>query len=207
MFDHDDRVAQIAEVEYRLQQALVISLVQPCARFVEYVHDASQTGADLCRQTDPLPLPTGQGGRRTIQSQVSYSDFEHELQPGADLVQQFGGDDTTRALQRQGGEELLGLGDSHGTYLSDAMVGHGDSQSGLRQARATAVRAEHLSKQATVAAACQAVARLLQPPAADVHEAFEGLRVVEDASIAPLISELDFLFSRAVQDDLTCVFG
>src|SRR3546814_16649668 len=57
VLDDDHGVAEIAQPEQRLQQALVVALVQADARLVEHVHHAAQTGADLRRQADAPRFP------------------------------------------------------------------------------------------------------------------------------------------------------
>src|SRR5882724_10918872 len=42
VFDHDDRVAEIAQVDERVEQTLVVALVQSDRRLIENVHDADQ---------------------------------------------------------------------------------------------------------------------------------------------------------------------
>ena len=53
---HQHGVAQIAQRFQRLQQAVVIAMVQADRRLVEHVEHAAQLGADLRRQPDALAL-------------------------------------------------------------------------------------------------------------------------------------------------------
>jgi hypothetical protein len=47
VLDHDHGVAEVAQVQQRVQQPLVVALVQADGRLVEDVHHADQPGADL----------------------------------------------------------------------------------------------------------------------------------------------------------------
>ena len=60
VLDDDDRVAEVAEAMQRVEQALVVALVQPDRRLVEDVHDADQAGSDLAREADALGLAAGE---------------------------------------------------------------------------------------------------------------------------------------------------
>ena len=52
----------------RLDQPVVVPLVQPDRRLVEDVEDADQAGADLGGQPDALRLAAGERGRRPVEA-------------------------------------------------------------------------------------------------------------------------------------------
>ena len=56
MFDDNQRIAEVAQVLERREQAVVVALVQADARLVEDVEDALQARADLRREADALGL-------------------------------------------------------------------------------------------------------------------------------------------------------
>src|SRR3569833_2411582 len=60
VFDHDHGVAEAAQVFERVEQALIVALVQADRRLVEHVHHADQAGADLARKTNALRLAARQ---------------------------------------------------------------------------------------------------------------------------------------------------
>ncbi len=66
MFDHDQRIAALAQLRQRRQQDPVVARVQPDRRFVQHIAHALQIGAELRGQPDPLRLPTGQSGRGAV---------------------------------------------------------------------------------------------------------------------------------------------
>ena len=56
VLDDDQGVAEVLEPDQRLDQPVVVALVQADRRLVEDVEDADQAGADLGGQPDPLRL-------------------------------------------------------------------------------------------------------------------------------------------------------
>ena len=68
VFDHDDRVAEIAQIHQRVEQALIVALVQADRGLIENVHDADQSGADLTGEANSLRFAAGQGIGAAIQA-------------------------------------------------------------------------------------------------------------------------------------------
>ncbi len=71
VFDHDHRVAEVAQIDQRVEQALIVALVQADRRLIQYVHDADQPRADLTRETDALRLAAGQSVGAAIQGEIA----------------------------------------------------------------------------------------------------------------------------------------
>ncbi|CVG16775.1 Uncharacterised protein [Serratia marcescens] len=115
MLHHDHRVAEVAQVDQRFQQALVVALVQADRRLIQYVHHAHQAGADLAGQTDALRFAAGERLRRAGQRQVVQADVHQEFQAIADLFQHFFGDLGALAA------ELHVLEEGH--RMADAQIG------------------------------------------------------------------------------------
>ena len=70
VLDHDHRVAEVAQVAQRLQQPVVVALVQADRRLVQHVEHAGQPRADLRGQADALALAAGQRAAVAGQRQV-----------------------------------------------------------------------------------------------------------------------------------------
>ncbi len=68
VFHHDEGVAEIAQPQQRLDEALVVTLMETDGGLVEDVQHPDQTGADLGGETDALGLSPGQSGSRSGQS-------------------------------------------------------------------------------------------------------------------------------------------
>src|SRR5690606_21720854 len=63
VLDDDERIAQILELDERLDESTVVALVQTDARLVEHVEHAGQSRTDLGRQSDALRFAAAQGRR------------------------------------------------------------------------------------------------------------------------------------------------
>jgi hypothetical protein len=92
VLDHDQGVAEVAQPDQGLDQAVVVALVEPDGGLVEHVQHPGQAGADLGGQPDPLSLAAGQGGRGPVDAQVVEADVEQEPEPGVDLLEDPVGD-------------------------------------------------------------------------------------------------------------------
>ncbi len=121
VLDHDQRVAEVLEPDQRLDQPLVVALVQPDARLVEDVEHAHQPGADLGRQPDPLRLATGQRARGPVEREVVEADVEQEPEPLLDLLEHPLGDLALARRQVDVAEELGRLVDRHRADLGDVL--------------------------------------------------------------------------------------
>jgi hypothetical protein len=66
VFDHEHRVAQVAQLGERVEQPFVVARVQSDRRLVEHVEYAAQLRADLRGQADALSFAAGQRRRRTV---------------------------------------------------------------------------------------------------------------------------------------------
>ncbi len=85
------RVAEVAQTPERLEQAVVVPLVQADARLVEDVEHSDQPRADLGGQPDPLGLAAGEGARRAAQGQVVEADVAQEAEPVAHFLEDRAG--------------------------------------------------------------------------------------------------------------------
>ena len=61
VLDDDHRVAEVAHADHRLDEPVVVALVQADRRLVEDVEHADEARADLRRQPDALGLAAGEG--------------------------------------------------------------------------------------------------------------------------------------------------
>ena len=100
MFDDDKRIAEIPQMMQCPDQTLVITLMQSDGRFIQHIHHADQTGADLRGKTDTLRFAAGQRGRGTRQRQIIKTDIVQEAKTRLDLLEHLARD------QRRGAGEL-----------------------------------------------------------------------------------------------------
>jgi len=86
VLDDDHRIAQVAQVPERAEQAFVVALVQADGRFVEHIHHAGEAGADLRGQADALRLAAGEGIGGAVEREVIEADVVQEGQPRSDFL-------------------------------------------------------------------------------------------------------------------------
>ena len=82
VLDDEDGVAEVAQADERVDQPMVVALVQADRRLVEHVQHADQTRADLAGQPDALRLAAGQRAGRARQREVVEPDVEQEARCG-----------------------------------------------------------------------------------------------------------------------------
>ena len=86
VLDHDHGVAEVPQPLERVDQLLVVALVEPDRGLVEDVEDAHERRADLGREPDPLRLTAGERVGRPLERQVADPDAVEEPQPLGDLA-------------------------------------------------------------------------------------------------------------------------
>ena len=67
MFDHQQGITHVAQILQRLQQLLVVPLMQTDARLIQDVKDADETRADLSREPDALRFAARQSPGRPVE--------------------------------------------------------------------------------------------------------------------------------------------
>ena len=87
VLDDDQGVAEVLQPDQRLDQPVVVALVESDRRLVEDVEDADQPGPDLGREPDALRLTAGQRTAGPVEREVVETDVEQEVQPLLDLLQ------------------------------------------------------------------------------------------------------------------------
>ena len=92
VLDHDEGVAEVPELDERLDEPPVVPLVQADARLVEHVEHAREARADLGGQPDALRLAAAQRRRSTHEVEIAQAHLDEELQPQPDLAQHLCGD-------------------------------------------------------------------------------------------------------------------
>ncbi|MNK90822.1 hypothetical protein D3C87_1108900 [compost metagenome] len=101
---HQHRVADVAQMLERADQAVVIALVQADGWLIEHIHHAGQPGTDLGGQPDALGLAAGERVGAALQGQVIQPYVVQEVQPGGDFLDDLVGDLALGAVQVQGQE-------------------------------------------------------------------------------------------------------
>ena len=65
VLDDEHGVAEVAQPDQRVDEPLVVALVQADRRLVEHVQHADEPAADLAREPDALRLAAGERARRS----------------------------------------------------------------------------------------------------------------------------------------------
>ena len=86
MLDHHHRVAEVAEVKQGIQQALVVTLMKPDGGFVQDIHHADQSRADLRGEPDTLSFSARQCFGSAIQRQIFQADVDQKAQSLTDFA-------------------------------------------------------------------------------------------------------------------------
>jgi len=128
VLDDKNSVAKVAQANQRVDQALVVALVQPDRRFIEHVERSDKPAADLARKSDALRFPTGKSSSVARQGEIVEADVEQEPKPGVDLLRDALGDQPIALTEFEAGKELRRLGDRHLADLRDVLAVHRDSQ-------------------------------------------------------------------------------
>ena len=202
VLDDDHRVAEVAQAQHRVDEALVVALVQPDRRLVEHVEHAGEAAADLRREPDALRLAAGERARRAVEAEVVEADVEEEPEPLVDLLEDPLGDHPVALRQLELEEELARLADREVPDLGDVLAVDRDRERLGPEAVAVARGARHLAHVPLDLLARAVALRLgvaaLQPRD---HTLVAGV-VGALAAVAVLVLHEDLLGSPAVQDDL-----
>ena len=97
VLDDDDRVAEVAELLERGEEARVVALVQADRRLVEDVEHADEARADLRREPDALRFAAGERLGGAAEREVVEADVDEEAQALAHFLEDRTGDLRDRA--------------------------------------------------------------------------------------------------------------
>src|SRR4051794_32476495 len=92
MLDHQHGVAEAAQALERLEQAVVVLLVEADRGLVEDIEDAAEAGADLRSEADALTLAARQGAGRAVEVEIVEPDVVQETEALVDLLEDRLGD-------------------------------------------------------------------------------------------------------------------
>ena len=110
MLDHDDGVAEVAQVLQRGDKPLVVALMQADRGFVQDIKHAHKPRADLRGEANTLALAARERTRRTRQRQVAQPYVHQEAQALADLLHDGPCNALGLTRERKAAEERVGIG-------------------------------------------------------------------------------------------------
>ena len=203
VLDDDDGIAEIAQVDQRVEQALIVALMQADGGLVQDVHDADQPRADLAREADALRLAARERVGAAVEGEIAEPDVREEAQPIADLLDDLHGDLAAPARKLQRLEERHRPGDRERGDLGQALrldehVACGAVEPGAAAFGAgprRAVLGELLAHRGRFGLAVAAFEIL--------DDAFEGMSALDGAALAVEILEFDLLVVAAEQDQVS----
>ena len=92
VFDDEDGVAEVAESEQGLDEAVVVRRMQADGRLIADVEDADEAGTYLRREPDALGLAAAEGRGGAFEGEVVEADVVEEAKPRLDLLEGLRGD-------------------------------------------------------------------------------------------------------------------
>ncbi len=201
VLDHDQRVAEVLQPDERLDQPVVVALVQPDRRLVQDVEHADQAGPDLGREPDALRLAARQRRCRAVEGQVVQADVDEEAEPGVDLLQHPLADDLLARVEVEAVQPLGRLADRQRGDLGDRAAVDGDREDLGLEPGALARRARDLAHEPLVLLA-RVVALGLGVASLDPRHDALVVRVVRAVAAVPVAVADVHLLAGAVQDRL-----
>ena len=144
VLDLDDGVALVAQALERVDEAVVVALVQANGGLVQDVEHAHEAGADLRGQADALGLAAGERGRRAREREVVEAHVHEEAQALDDLPDDAPADELLALRELELAEELERVPAAHAAHVVDGLAAHRHGQDLGLEAGAVAGGAWHL---------------------------------------------------------------
>src|SRR5688500_3996860 len=119
MLDDEDGIAEIAQARKRVEEAIVVALVEANAWFVQDVEHADKAGADLRGEANALGFAAAERAAFAIQREIAETNVFQEAEAGADFANDFGGDLPFEIGELEGGEKFIGAFDRERTDVHD----------------------------------------------------------------------------------------
>ena len=145
---HDDRVAHVAQLLQRVDEPLVVALMQSDGRLVEDVEHIDQLATNLRGQSDALALTTRECGRLPVEREVIESHLQEEADPRPQLLDDLVGDAPLLVVEvlLHVVEPLGEVADVERRHLGDVLIPYLIGQALLLQSLALTLGAYRLGK-------------------------------------------------------------
>ena len=215
MLDHEHAIAHVAQALQRADQAIVVALVQADAGFIEHIHHARKARADLRCQANALRFAAGECFGAALQREVAQAHIYQKAQARGNFAHDFFGNLGLGAAQLQVIEVLPGIGQCGVVDVVDGALLLAFAQHDVAriapQAAACAGRAGRSLAVARQLFAHHGRIGFAVAPRHIGQHAFEGMLFLHGfarlRTAAKGVGKGDFLFARAVQDDVADGFG
>ena len=193
VLDDDEGVAEVAQTGQRLDEAVVVALVETDGGLVEHVEHTHEAGTDLRGQADALSLATREGAGRPVEREVVEADVEQKAQASADLLDDALGDLTLTRVEVDPVEEVRGLRDGQGADLGDRLATDGDGERLRLESGTLAHRARDLAHVALVALTTPLGLRLGVATLDERDDALEARRVRALTPVAVAVAHVNLV--------------
>src|SRR5258708_6440122 len=200
VLDHDDGVAEVAQMLERGKEPRVVALVQSDRGLIEHVHHPGESRADLAGKPDPLRLAARERVRGAVERQIIEADVVEEVEPRTDLLDYFLGDGLLAAFELELTEKFERLLQGESAHLVNGALADPDVARLQTQPRSLArgaglgvpVFRELLAHHERV--------RFLVATLEARQDALEGVLLHDGAAALAQVGERDFL-PRAVEHE------
>ncbi len=189
------------EPDQRLDQPVVVALVQADARLVEHVEHTDQARSDLGGQPDALRLAAGQRARRPVQREVVEADVDQEPQPRVDLLEHPLGDHLLPVGQAHPAEQVGAIPHGQRTHVGDAAPVERHREDLGLEPRPAARAAGHVAHVALVFVARPVALGVTVPALDPLHHALEAGVVGPLAPVFVAVADVHLVLG-AVEDRL-----
>ena len=207
MFDDDHGVAEVAQAHQRVEQALIVALVQADRWFVEDVHHADQARADLAGEPDALGFAARKRFRAAVEREVVEADVAQEREAVRNFADEAGGDFAAPAFDAHVAEEASRLGDRHRGNLRQGAVRDEYVPCRQVQAAAPAVRARAHAAVLREFLAHRRRLGLAIAPLEVRQDAFPRVRALRGGAFRVDVAELDLFLAAAPEQRVAHGFG
>ena len=205
VLDHDNRVAEVAQLLESCEQPPVVALVQSDGRLIENVHDAGETRADLAGEADTLGFAARERLGAAIERQVIESHVGEEAQSLDHSLDDACGDFAAPARDGQLREELERAPDGQMRHLRQTAAGDEHEARRAVQSRALALRARAHPQVARELLAHHRRLRFTVAPCQVGNDALEGMALARALPGRLTVAELDGLLAAAAEQDVARV--
>ena len=126
MLNDEHGVAEIAQALERGEQTVVVTLMQPDARFIQHIEHANQRSTNLGGQADALRFTTAERTALAVQRQVAQTDVAQEPEPRTDFLHDFAGDFLLEFGELERDKKLVCLVHGQAADIHDGVAGNFD---------------------------------------------------------------------------------
>ena len=123
VLDHDHGIPDVTQMAERIEQAIIVALVQADAGFIKNVEDADEARADLRGEPDALRFTAAERAALAVQREIAQPDIVEKTQARTNLLQRFRRDLRLHLRQSKTGEKDIRLVHGQRAEIHDGEAG------------------------------------------------------------------------------------